>query len=134
MGRIATNVQKPQKMLELGNCHLEVKDMENNAEKETAEKKTSDVQESAQHQRQQAGEYDRTQIALEASILGALLGVAVFLQSVTGMGATVGKALGFLVFVLGMLTFPSWKGKTHLGVFITGASGGIVYGVLSALF
>lgn len=89
----------------------------------------------AESHSQKAVQLDWKQVAFESSILGALLGMAFFLQSVTGLGATAGKVLGVIVFILGILTFPSWKGKKWiLGIVLLGAVGGIVAGILSSVF
>jgi hypothetical protein len=103
-------------------------------DKEPAENKPTEITEGDRPPRQIVAEYDSTQVALESSVMGVLLGLAVFLQSVTGIGSTIGKILGVITFILGMLTFPSWKGKTILGFTLMGVVGGIVYGVLSSIF
>jgi predicted ATP-dependent serine protease len=104
-----------------------------NGSKQSAEK-IANAPDSAVRERQTEG-FDWQLVAVSASVLGALLGVAIFLQSIVGVGATIGKVLGGIVFVVGIVTFLAWKGKKKIwGLALLGAVGGIVCGILSSVF
>jgi VIT1/CCC1 family predicted Fe2+/Mn2+ transporter len=102
--------------------------------KESVDEEGSQIEQSAQDERREAASSDWTQVAFESSILGALLGLAVFLLSTSGIAATAGMIVGGVVFLLGMVSFASWKGRAILGIPLLGAVAGIVGGTLSSVF